>query len=135
MEAVLTDHGLSAYEILTELDSAPVECDGFATLATTALTYAGINHEVLFGMLDTGNGSLPHFCIKVQEAIFDYRARMWAGESAAHGAVTSTHIGLYKDFQNHTGRKPHATLFFILYGDSIENFFKKLLERKRCTHA
>ncbi len=135
MQAVLTDHDLSAYEILSALDSASVECDGFATLATTALTYAGIHHEVLCGMLDTGNGSIPHFCIKVQKAIFDYRARMWAGESAAHGVVTSAHIGLYKDFQSHSGRTPHATLFFILYGDSIENFFNKLLERKRCTRA
>ncbi len=130
MEAVLTEHELTAYDILQALDAAPVECDGFATLATTALTYAGIEHDVLFGMLATGNGSLPHFCIKVKEAIFDYRARMWIGERAPHGVVGHQYINLYKDFQRHTRREANTTLFFILYEDSIENFFNKLMAAK-----
>ena len=130
MSSLFDGHGLKAYDILSALDNARVECDGFANLATCALTYAGIEHQVLFGMLDTGNGSLPHFCLKVDHAIFDYRARMWCGDSVPHGVVGAEHISLYNDFKVHEKRSVDKTLFFILYEDTIENFFSDLITKK-----
>lgn len=130
MEAQLKDHGLEAIEILQALDSAPVECDGFANLARVALAYAGFEHDVLFGALDTGRGTLPHLCIRLDDVIYDYRARMWIGEDAPHGEVCEQYKHLYKDFHPHNMQEPSTTLFFILYDDPIEVFFDKLMAAK-----
>lgn len=77
--------------LLAEYVDAPVECDGFARLAHTALAEAEIEHSVLEGVVLAGDGSvaLPiHYWIELRcGTLIDYRARLWLGESDAvpHG--------------------------------------------------
>jgi len=78
-------------QLLAQYVEAPVECDGFALLAHTALMRAGIEHFCLCGRLESqdGNRGIPaHFWIELVDGrIIDYRARMWLGalDSVPHG--------------------------------------------------
>lgn len=72
------------HQLLSGCINAPVECDGFARLAHTALTEAGIEHKVWGGHLTAIDGStriLIHFWLTLTDGhVIDYRARMWLGE-------------------------------------------------------
>ena len=78
-------------EILKEIEQAPVECDGFARLASYLLTKNKIGHQIMVGSLSTPMGKIPlHFWVVVDDLIIDYRARMWLGENAPHGVFSNT---------------------------------------------
>lgn len=85
------------HHALSVLDDCPVECDGFARLATTVLTQLGIEHKVHTGAVQVGDTAgddvdLPyHFwliCDSDEGAVLiDYRLRMWLGNEAPHGVM------------------------------------------------
>lgn len=72
------------HQLLSTCISAPVECDGFARLAHTVLTEAGIEHNVWAGHLAAIDGSRKtpvHCWVTLADGhVIDYRARMWLGE-------------------------------------------------------
>lgn len=74
---------------LDELDSAPVECDGFVRLAAKVLSRAGQDFDVYVGSSKGINGgSIPlHYWIVWNDCIVDYRSRMWLGDGAQHGVL------------------------------------------------
>ncbi|MFS1429216.1 hypothetical protein LMH73_019220, partial [Vibrio splendidus] len=73
--------------LLSEIENAPVECDGFTRLAVTILTKNNIAHTPFTGrVMHHGEQVIPyHFWIAVDDHIIDYRARMWLGDKAPHG--------------------------------------------------
>lgn len=69
-------------ELLSDLDAAPVECDGMARLITTRLQERGIDHQVMSGSVTLNGDVIPlHYWVMVGELTVDYRARMWLGDS------------------------------------------------------
>ncbi|MBM94311.1 MAG: hypothetical protein CMI09_00440 [Oceanospirillaceae bacterium] len=82
-------------QILSDIVDAPVECDGFARLAHSRLTSAGIDHRVMRGVLvscdNPNRGISPHFWLELDSGlVIDYRARMWLGphQEVPHGVFT-----------------------------------------------
>jgi hypothetical protein len=77
--------------ILSEIENSPVECDGFARLASYLLTTHNISHQIYMGSLTTNTGQIPmHFWLKCGDFIIDYRAKMWLGNTAPHGVFDNT---------------------------------------------
>ncbi|MFL1449436.1 hypothetical protein ACI77O_13645 [Pseudomonas tritici] len=74
------------HKLLESYVMAPVECDGFARLAHTALFNAGVDHCVMIGRLlsrDSKKQSPIHFWIELGSGqVIDFRARMWLGDDA-----------------------------------------------------
>lgn len=67
-------------KLLTDLDNAPVECDGMASLIATVLTGHGIAYQAMVGEIETKGGlTIPHMWIEVEGWVIDFRARMWRG--------------------------------------------------------
>jgi len=85
---------------LGDLEDAPVECDGYARLATTILNHLGIEHTVYCGSAAIRDASgelsvVPYHFWLVRESdqgpvLIDYRLRMWLGEAAPHGVFEAT---------------------------------------------
>ncbi|MDU8350281.1 hypothetical protein RYA05_00005 [Pseudomonas syringae pv. actinidiae] len=76
--------------LMSEIESAPVECDGFSALAATVLYKHGIAYQGFVGSLSAGGMVIPlHYWIVVGEFLIDYRARMWIGEGpeVPHGVM------------------------------------------------
>lgn len=73
--------------LLSPLDAAQVECDGFTKLATTVLNKHGIAHNCYMGHVTAPNGKTTpiHFWIEREGLIIDYRLKMWLGVQAPHG--------------------------------------------------
>lgn len=69
-------------ELLSDLDSAGVECDGMARLITTRLQEHNVDHQVMVGSVALNDAVIPlHYWVMVGELTVDYRARMWLGDS------------------------------------------------------
>lgn len=73
------------HQLLAPYIDAPVECDGFARLAHTALTHAGIEHTCMIGRIKSEDGhrcTPTHLWLELEDGrVIDYRARMWLGNT------------------------------------------------------
>lgn len=116
---------LSAW--LGQLDSAPLECDGFTRAASTLLAKYGVEHRVFIGSLAVeGVGGInPHFYLQFPDgAICDFRARIWLGDDPAvpHGIFVPSTAQRYEPEAEITVRPLGRALFFALSGMELENF-------------
>jgi len=87
--------------LLSHLDDAPVECDGFSSLAATLLSRNGIAFQGMCGQIIAAQlgSAIPHVWIEVGGLVVDYRARMWMGNGpdVPHGVFRKAdHPDLYK---------------------------------------
>lgn len=75
---------------LSGLDALPLECDGMTRTISTLLERDGIPHTAYCGRLrDSSNPAkaVIHWWIELDDGhILDFRARMWMGNDAPHGA-------------------------------------------------
>jgi hypothetical protein len=75
-------------ELLARLEKyseLPLECDGMTRVVTYLLTQEGISHSVKAGtFFHRGERVVPlHYWVELPDGkTIDYKARMWAGESA-----------------------------------------------------
>lgn len=124
------------FQVLNELDSCYLECDGLSTVISSLLTAAGVSHKLLIGSVTTvGNvGMSPHLWIEVGEYVIDYRLRMWLGEipSIPHGIFKKSeysHIrysGTLRDC--YSGGDPIARILCLTTGIEYDNLAQKLNE-------
>lgn len=72
---------------IAELDLAPVECDGFASLVVTLLDRYGEDYTPYCGSVSNEKGEVfsPHLWVQWNGCIIDYRAKMWLNDTAPHG--------------------------------------------------
>ncbi|WP_210499129.1 hypothetical protein [Vibrio crassostreae] len=83
---------------IEDLDTAPVECDGFARLAAKALHRADVPYRAYVGCASchkSGESVEPHFWIVCEDEIIDFRARMWLGTQAQHGFLPEAEYGQF----------------------------------------
>lgn len=106
--------------IVAKLENAPVECDGFARIVSTALAANNIDHQVFIGALDGPEGIIPmHFWIRWNGHIIDCRARMWLGSEAPHGIFESAEGWIYDGEEASIEPLPSG-LFFLLANVDLE---------------
>lgn len=102
--------------VLDVLDPCPVECDGFARLATTLLTELSIPHTVHTGQLTGDGADVPvHFWLEADAGdghrlIADYRARMWCGVQAPHGVQRAVLEGTSRRVEGYCYHGERVTL-------------------------
>lgn len=115
-------------KLLSQLDSAPVECDGFVRLASALLHRNQIQHQCFLGSVreEDSNGVtlIPvHLWIEVGTLMVDYRARMWVGASAPHGVFEKELLkGYYYLGKPFNLGITSDILFYILSGVAITEF-------------
>lgn len=110
---------------LASLDQAPVECDGFARLASILLTREGLEHEVHVGRLSlAGAGAIdPHFWISLPGGLIcDYRARMWLGDQAPHGVFRPEPAHGYASRGVTSFPEDAELIFWVLGGQELYNY-------------
>lgn len=108
-------------EIVSKLDGAPVECDGFVRLVSTALTAKEIDHTVFVGSLESPEGVIPlHFWIEWCGRIIDCRARMWLGSEAPHGIFEANPKWSYKGREADIKPFP-SSIFFVLANIDLDS--------------
>lgn len=77
--------------ILSELDDAPLQCNGVSFAVSAALNRAGILHRIYLGHVQDKNTRsivTPHLWVALDDGwVIDYRLRMWLGDedSVPHG--------------------------------------------------
>lgn len=119
----MTEAQISAIKaVMDRLDSAPVECDGFARLASTLLQRVNAEHQVMFGKLSGPPGNIHHFWLEVDGYMVDYRARMWLGKTAPHGFFRSPHAGWSYQGAEYPVEPFSDAIFWALAGIPVESF-------------
>lgn len=130
MSTTLPRHINDLHHALLLVDKAPLECDGHTMMISNALLKASIPHERILGKVSGMQNDFcfsPHFWIKLDAFIIDYRLKMWVnliyGESvsktAPHGIFPANSVELNYLYEG---------LFFCptkLLGNDILNFISE----------
>lgn len=107
--------------VVAKLDSAPVECDGFVRLASTALATLGIEHQVYVGSLEGPAGNIPlHFWILWRGQIIDCRAQMWLGSDAPYGIFEEVEGWSYEGVKTTLEPLPDG-IFYLLANITLKD--------------
>jgi hypothetical protein len=121
-------------ELLNDLDTAPVECDGMCRLITTRLQSRGIAHQVMTGSVMLNDTSIPlHYWILVGDLTVDYRARMWLGDSplVPHGIFRQDTCAARYEGHEIAMDALHPTIFDMLRMPVPESALKALQAKSR----
>ena len=106
---------------ITALDSAPVECDGFARLAVKVLNQHKQDYTVLLGKVADcdGNEFSPHMYIDWGIYIIDFMACLWLGAIVLVGFLNkSNYCHLYAGREIQITPLPDAVEALMLYQPS-----------------